>query len=55
MAAALRTPLFRADELAREKEVVIGEYDRQEANPFFALSQAMGHKLWLRTTGVGRT
>jgi zinc protease len=46
MAAALRTPLFRADELAREKEVVIGEYDRQEANPFFALSQAMGHKLW---------
>jgi zinc protease len=46
MAAAVQTPLFRADELAREKEVVIGEYDRQEANPFFALSQAMGHDLW---------
>lgn len=46
MAAALRTPLFRSDELAREKEVVIGEYDRQEANPFFAITQAMGHKLW---------
>src|SRR5579862_1179625 len=46
MAAALRTPLFLSSELAREKEVVIGEYDRQEANPFFALSQSMGHKLW---------
>ncbi len=46
MAAALRTPLFRSDELAREKEVVIGEYDRQEANPFFALTQTMGQKLW---------
>jgi zinc protease len=46
MAAALRTPLFLPEELAREKEVVIGEYDRQEANPFFGLTQAMGHKLW---------
>ena len=46
MADALRTPLFLPEELAREKEVVIGEFDRQEANPFFALTQAMGHKLW---------
>jgi zinc protease len=46
MAAALRSPLFRPDELAREKEVVIGEYDRQEANSFFALTQTMGQKLW---------
>ncbi len=46
MAAALRTPLFKSEELAQEKEVVIGEYDRQEASPFFALSQEMGMKLW---------
>jgi zinc protease len=46
MAAALRAPLFLPQELAREKEVVIGEYDRQEANPFFGLTQAMGQKLW---------
>jgi zinc protease len=46
MAAAVRTPLFLSSQLAREKEVVIGEYDRQEANPFFGLTQAMGHKLW---------
>ncbi len=35
MAAALRGPLFLPSELAREKEVVLGEYDRQEASPFF--------------------
>ena len=46
MAAALRSPLFLPDELAQEKQVVIGEYDRQEASPFFALTQAMGMKLW---------
>jgi zinc protease len=46
MAAALRTPLFKPEELAQEKEVVIGEFDRQEASPYFALTQAMGIKLW---------
>jgi zinc protease len=46
MAAALRTPLFLPDEMAQEKQVVIGEYDRQEASPFFELTQAMGMKLW---------
>ncbi len=46
IAAALRTPLFLPDELAREKEVVLGEYDRQEASPVFRLSTEMGQKLW---------
>ena len=46
IAAALRNPLFLEGELAQEKEVVIGEYDRQEANPFFGLEQSMGQKLW---------
>ena len=39
LANALRAPLFRADELAREKEVVIGEYDRNEAQPGFDFNQ----------------
>ena len=39
LANALRFPLFRADELAREKEVVIGEYDRNEAQPGFTFNQ----------------
>jgi zinc protease len=46
LAAALRHPLFLPNELAREKEVVLGEYDRQEASPFFVLDQTMGQKLW---------
>jgi zinc protease len=46
LAAALRTPLFRADELERERAVVIGEYDRAESNPFYALTTATGKALW---------
>ena len=46
MAAQLREPLFREDELNREREVVLGEYDRQESNPFFQLTQRSGRVLW---------
>jgi zinc protease len=46
MASALRSPLFRQDELERERAVVIGEYDRQESNPYYALQTSMGKLLW---------
>ncbi|MGH7652678.1 MAG: M16 family metallopeptidase [Gemmatimonadaceae bacterium] len=46
LAAALRAPLFRQDELERERQVVIGEYDRNESSPFFALSREMDEKLY---------
>ena len=46
LAAALITPLFRKDELEREREVVIGEYDRNESSPFFQFTTAMGKALW---------
>lgn len=46
LAAALRNPLFRRDELERERQVVIGEYDRNESSPFFALSRQMDAKLY---------
>lgn len=46
IAAALMEPLFRTDELEREREVVIGEYDRNESSPFFQFSTAMGKALW---------
>jgi zinc protease len=46
IASALRTPLFRPDELERERSVVIGEYDRNESNPFYAFQTAMGKALW---------
>jgi len=44
--AALRGAQFRDDELAREKVVVLGEYDRAESSPFFRLDQRIGHVLW---------
>ena len=46
LAAALVNPLFRPDELERERQVVIGEYDRNESNPMFGFSRAMGQALW---------
>ena len=45
-ASAIRTPLFRRDELERERQVVIGEYDRHESTPFFALDREMKKKLF---------
>lgn len=44
--AALRGAQFRADELAREKQVVLGEYDRAESSPFFRLDETIGRSLW---------
>jgi zinc protease len=46
IASALRAPMFRPDELTREKEVVLGEYDRAESSPFFRLQVEMGRRLW---------
>ena len=46
LASALKTPIFRQDELERERAVVIGEYDRAESDPFHALQTAMGKALW---------
>jgi zinc protease len=46
LASALRTPSFRTEELEREREVVIGEYDRNESDPGYHLSTAMGRVLW---------
>ena len=46
LSTALRTPLFRQDELERERVVVLGEYDRNESSPGFRLSRAVDEKLW---------
>jgi zinc protease len=46
LASALRAPSFRQDELEREREVVIGEYDRNESNPFYHLQRAVDRALW---------
>jgi zinc protease len=46
MASALKAPLFRRDELERERAVVIGEYDRNESSPFFEFQKSTGKALW---------
>ena len=46
LAAALKAPLFRQDELERERQVVIGEYDRNESSPFFQLNREMDLRLY---------
>ncbi len=46
LAAALLTPKFLPDELSREREVVIGEYDQNESSPYFRFDQEMGRRLW---------
>ncbi len=46
LVSALLAPKFRQDELERERQVVIGEYDRNESSPGFKLEQEMGKLLW---------
>ncbi len=46
MADAIRTPLFLEEELIREREVVIGEFDRNEADPGYHLYHALDQALW---------
>jgi zinc protease len=46
MASALKAPLFRQDELERERAVVIGEYDRNESSPLFGFSHELDQAIW---------
>ncbi len=47
MADAITSPLFKTDELVREREVVIGEFDRNEARPNFVLGYAIDSAVWM--------
>lgn len=46
LAPALRSPLFLPSELNVERQVVLGEYDRNEASPFFQLQREMDQRLY---------
>lgn len=50
MKDAARYPLFDEHEFGREKQVVIGEIDRNESNPFFYLNQEMNSRLFSKYT-----
>ena len=43
---AISGPLFKEEELVKERPVVLGEYDRNEASPFFYLNRAIEEKVW---------
>lgn len=57
MTAALRGPKFLSQELERERQVVLGEYDRNESSPFFELQQKIDKALypgqWSRKNIIG--
>ena len=46
MEDAIRYPLFNQNELVRERPVVLGEFDRNEANPYFHLQRGIDTLLW---------
>jgi zinc protease len=46
MNSAIRYPKFDKDEMARENVVVDGEFQEDESNPGYALSNAMDHHMW---------
>ena len=43
---AVTSPLFLKDELVKERPVVTGEYDRNEANPYFHLNREVSKRVW---------
>ena len=45
---AVRYPVFDEEEFAREKEVVVGEIDRNESNPFFYLNRTLSDKMYFK-------
>jgi zinc protease len=48
MKDSVRYPLFDEREFGREKQVVIGEIDRNESNPFFYLAKEMNTRLFYK-------
>jgi zinc protease len=48
MRAAAISPLFLQSELERERPVVTGEYDRNEANPYYHLYREVNQKMWYK-------
>ena len=57
MRDSARYPLFDKDEFEKEREVVIGEIDRKESNPYAGLSDEMNdrlfHKYFSRKNPIG--
>jgi zinc protease len=48
---AIRYPLFDETELAKERQVILGEFDRADANPYDVFDRRVDEKLWYRYPG----
>jgi len=48
MRDSVRYPLFEQGDFEREREVVIGEIDRNESNPFYYLNKEMNDRLFYK-------
>ena len=46
MATAIKDPLFKESELHKQREIVLDEFDRNEALPFFKLGRKVDAALW---------
>jgi zinc protease len=46
MNAAIRFPIYRTEDMLKERPVVDGEFQRGESNPTFLLYEACSKKLW---------
>ncbi|MDP4199919.1 MAG: pitrilysin family protein [Bacteroidota bacterium] len=46
MATAITSPLFKPDELHKQQEIVLGEFDRNEALPLFKFGRKVDSALW---------
>jgi len=46
MADAIETPKFDEEELKKERKVVLGEFDRDQSQPLFALEEGMDSVVW---------
>jgi len=45
---AIRFPLFDQEEMEREREVILSEYDINESDPYGYFAKQMGKKLWFK-------
>jgi zinc protease len=46
MATSITSPLFKEDELHKQREIVLGEFDRNEALPLFNFGRKVDNALW---------
>lgn len=46
MATAITSPLFKEEELAKQRAIVLGEFDRNEALPLFKFGRKIEDALW---------